>query len=62
MKTYIIMFRNGEKTEQKADWFTLNSDLGNATGRFYKKEEGDANSGELIAAFSNVQSIMLKTE
>lgn len=61
MKTYTITFRNGESTEQKADWFTLDTHFGTPIARFLKKAEGTSEDrGEMIAAFTDVVSVIQK--
>jgi hypothetical protein len=60
MKTYIIKFRGEKDTEQNADWFTLSADLGTPIARFFKKDGASEDRGELIAAFTDVVSVVQK--
>jgi hypothetical protein len=61
MNTYTITFNDGKVVEHKADWFDFSSDAF-ATAQFWKQEAGHANRGELIAAFTGVQSVVIKEE
>lgn len=61
MKTYTVTFTSGEKVEQKADWFVLSSEFGNGIARFYRQRAG-LRDEELIAAYVNVSSVILKPE